>query len=258
MTRQPVNDEPDENDDPVDPEVLGDHEIEGGGSDAVAFEIVDMVALANTNYALGFEIVDGEYSEVLQAHRHLGPGKGFELVRDGDLIDRLAAISVLGEDDEEAEADVDAPPPDEPETLSYAIVDTVAVDGVTWTLGRSLDASDDTDPDVYRYEGHGHSFALANDVLPELRARIEDEVRGFEQDDVTYERIDFDLRQIVDHEGQTYALGYLSDDESETPTLRVWRHLGDGLGFELVDLASAVHTDVTTKFPGLFDDEDRP
>ncbi len=259
MTRQPGSDEFDENDDPVEPEVVGDREVEGGGADGVAFEIIDMVALANTNYALGFEIIDGEYSDVMQAHRYLGAGLGFELVHDADLIDRLAAISVLGEDeDEDAEPDVEAPPPDEPEALSYAIVDTVAVDGVTWTLGRALNAAEATDPDVYRYQGHGKTFELANAVAPELRARIEDEVRGFEQDDITYERIDFDLRQILEHEGQTYAVGYLSDDSAETPVPRVWLHLGDGLGFELVELDSALHRDVTAKFPGLFDDEDRP
>lgn len=256
MTREPMNDEVDDNDDPAEPEVLGDREVDGDGLDGVAFEIIDMVALLGTDYALGFEIIDGEYSEVLQAHRHLGRGKGFELVRDADLVDRLAATSVLAEDEGDDEDD-DAPPPEPPEPLTYAIVDTVAVDGVTWTLGRAVVAPEGTEPDVYRYDGHGRSFELANSVDPALRARIEDEVRGFEQDDVTYERIDFDLRQILEHDEQTYAIGFLPEDE-DAAVPRVWRHLGDGLGFELVDLASRVHGDVLKKFPGLFDDEERP
>ena len=254
MTRSPRSDEPDEHDDLADPEVVGDNEVERTGDDSVAFEIIDMVALLGADYALGFEIVDGEYSEVLQAHRYLGPRRGFELVRDADLIDQLAALSVLHDDDDEPEDDDAIPEPRE--ALVYAIVDTVAVDGVTWTLGRTMVAPEDTAPDVYRYDGHGKSFELANGVDAALRARIEDEVRGFEQDDVTYERVDFDLRQILEHDGQTYAIGYPSDDESEAPTPRVWRHLGDGLGFELVDLASTVHREVLKKFPGLFDDED--
>jgi hypothetical protein len=258
MTRPPLSDEPDDHDDAGESDAIGDREIVGEDSGAVAFEIIDMVALLGANYALGYEILDGEYSDVLQAHRYLGTGKGFERVTDAGLIDRLVAVSVLSDDDDDDDDSPEVEPPEPPEALTYAIVDTVAVDQTTWTLGRPIDAVDGSEPDVYRYEGHGKSFSLANYITPALRARIEDEVRGFEQDDVTYERIDFDLRRIVEHDEQLYAVGYRYDDEAEEPAPRVWRHLGDGLGFELVDLASPLHAAVTRKFPGLFDDDDRP
>lgn len=234
--------------DDSDPAVPGERVLDVEIEDVTAtdFDVVDMVALYGNNYALGYEVIDDEYGEQIQVHRHLGAGLGFELVHDEALIQQLIAMSVSDvEEDEDAVSDA----------LTYAIVDTVAVEGATWTLGRAL-ADEEAVPDVFRYEGHGRSFAIVPEIGADLRERIEDAVRGFDDEgEVSYERVDFDLVDMVEHDGMLFALGHRIEDGVGDRPLRVWRHLGDGLGFEIVDDQTPLHAQVTKKFPGLFDDE---